>query len=55
MNYSKQHLSEAIEIIEKIDDSIIEEMAQLLNEVKTQRGRLFFLVLEAVRVIVLMQ
>ncbi len=42
-NYSKQHLSEAIQIIENIDDSIIEEMAKLLQEVKSQEGRLFFL------------
>ena len=42
-NYSKQHLSEATQIIENIDDSIIEEMAKLLQEVKSQEGRLFFL------------
>ena len=33
-NYSKQHLTEAIQIIENMDDSIIEEIAKLLQEVK---------------------
>ena len=42
-NYSKQHLTEAIQIIENMDDSIIEEIAKLLQEVKSQEGRLFFL------------
>lgn len=43
MNYSRQHLQEAVEIIKGLDDGAIERMAQLLADVKTERGRVFFL------------
>ena len=43
MTYSATHLSEAIEIINKIDPAKIEEMADLLAEVKAEGGRIFFL------------
>jgi len=43
MTYSKQHLDEAIEIINKIDIVAIENVAKLLAEVKKEQGRIFFL------------
>ena len=43
MTYSKQHLDEAIEIINKIDVNTIENVAKLLTEVKKEQGRIFFL------------
>ena len=43
MSYSKQHLNEAVEIIEKMDVAAIEKMADLLAQVKTDGGRIFFL------------
>ena len=43
MTYSKQHLDEAIEIINKIDINAIENVAKLLAEVKKEQGRIFFL------------
>ena len=43
MNYSQKHLNEAVEIIRQIDHSIIENMADLLLETKTDNGRIFFL------------
>jgi D-sedoheptulose 7-phosphate isomerase len=43
MNYAKQHLTESIEIIEKMDVAAIEKMADLLAQVKTDGGRIFFL------------
>jgi len=43
MTYSKQHLDEAIEIINKIDVNAIENIAKLLAEVKKDQGRIFFL------------
>lgn len=43
MNYSKQHLRETIEIVEKLDDEVIEKMADLLSEIRENSGRLFFL------------
>lgn len=43
MNYSQQHLNEAIEIIKKLDISAVEAMAELLAGVKNSGGRLFFL------------
>jgi D-sedoheptulose 7-phosphate isomerase len=43
MTYSKQHLDEAIEIINKIDVNAIENIAKLLAEVKQDQGRIFFL------------
>lgn len=43
MSYSKTHLGEAIQIINQIDANVIEEMADLLAQVKTDSGRIFFL------------
>jgi D-sedoheptulose 7-phosphate isomerase len=43
MTYAKQHLDEAIEIIQKIDMNAVEGMADLLAGVKADGGRLFFL------------
>ncbi len=43
MSYTQQHLNESIEIIQKIDVSAIEKMADLLARVKTDGGRIFFL------------
>ena len=43
MSYSQQHLNESIEIIQKMDVSVIEKMADLLAQVKADGGRIFFL------------
>lgn len=43
MSYTTQHLEESIEIIKKIDVGAVEKMADLLAEVKTSGGRIFFL------------
>ena len=43
MSYAQQHLNESIEVIQKIDASVIEKMADLLARVKTDGGRIFFL------------
>lgn len=43
MSYAAQHLKEAIEIIQKIDVSAIEKIADLLATVKAEGGRIFFL------------
>jgi D-sedoheptulose 7-phosphate isomerase len=43
MNYARQHLQEAAEIIRKIDVAAIEKMADLLAGVKQDGGRIFFL------------
>lgn len=43
MSYAQQHLSEAVEIIKKIDVSVVEAMADLLVGIKNTGGRLFFL------------
>jgi len=43
MNYSQQHMNEAIEILKAIDTDMIEMMAGILNNVKKTNGRLFFL------------
>ena len=43
MTYTNQHLSETIEIINKLDQSKIEQMVNLLVKIKLQGGRLFFL------------
>lgn len=43
MTYSQQHLNEAIEIIQKIDATKIEKMAELIADIKRSEGRLFFL------------
>lgn len=43
MSYAKQHLIEAVDIIEKMDVESIEKMADLLSQVKADGGRIFFL------------
>ena len=43
MSYALQHMKEAMEIIQKIDVSAIEKMADLLATVKADGGRIFFL------------
>lgn len=43
MSYAAQHMKEAVEIIQKMDVSDIEKMADLLATVKADGGRIFFL------------
>ena len=43
MNYSAAHLQEAKSILDKIDTQAVEKMAELMAEIKTKGGRLFFL------------
>lgn len=43
MSYAEQHMKEAVEIIQKMDVSAIEKMADLLATVKADGGRIFFL------------
>ncbi len=42
-SYSKKHLNEAIKIIEKIDDLVIEKMVSIIATTRDNNGRLFFL------------
>src|SRR5215470_13566030 len=43
MSYSKQHLSEATEIVAKIDPALCEKAVELLAAVRARGGRLFIL------------
>ena len=43
MSYSDSHLSETIEIIKKIDTKKIENMVDLIINVRKEKGRIFFL------------
>ncbi len=43
MNYSSQYMKEVIAIIKKIDLLTIENLAELLSQVKLNGGRIFFL------------
>jgi len=43
MTYAKQHLAEAVSIINQIEIQAVEKVADLLAELKLQAGRLFFL------------
>jgi D-sedoheptulose 7-phosphate isomerase len=43
MNYSKQHLAEAAQVLAQLDTAAIEKMATLLAELRARQGRLFFL------------
>ena len=43
MSYAEQHMREAMEIIQKMDVSAIEKVADLLATVKAEGGRIFFL------------
>ncbi len=43
MSYAQKHIQEAIQILETIDTSTVERMADILATVKQNQGRLFFL------------
>ncbi len=43
MSYAQQHLNESIEIIQKIDVAAIEKIADLVSQLKSEGGRIFFL------------
>ena len=43
MSYSKKHLSEAIDIINKIDSEKIENIVEIIAQVRNKNGRIFFL------------
>ena len=43
MNYTQQHINEAITILNTLDVDSIEKMADLLATVKEDQGRIFFL------------
>jgi len=43
LSYTKKHLEEVVQIIQQIDESSIERMADLLATVKAGGGRIFFL------------
>jgi len=43
MSYTRQHLNEALEVLSQIDESLIEEMIEILSTVKQNGGRLFVL------------
>jgi D-sedoheptulose 7-phosphate isomerase len=43
MTYSKKHLEESIQILNKIDPQDIEKIADILADVKIKGGRIFFL------------
>ena len=43
MSYAAQYMKEAVDIIQKIDLSAIEKMADMLATVKAEGGRIFFL------------
>jgi D-sedoheptulose 7-phosphate isomerase len=43
MTYARQHLQEAVRILETLDADAIERMAEALADVRSRGGRLFFL------------
>lgn len=43
MTYTETHLDEAVQIINQIDPGVIERMADVLANVKSDAGRIFFL------------
>src|SRR5689334_13830759 len=43
MTYTQRHLKEAAEIITKLDVDAIEQLANLLAEIRNSGGRLFFI------------
>jgi D-sedoheptulose 7-phosphate isomerase len=43
MDYAQSHLNETIEILKRIDASIIERIVDILMKVKADDGRIFFL------------
>jgi D-sedoheptulose 7-phosphate isomerase len=42
-SYTRQHLDETAEIVQKLDPEVLEKMADLLDAVRSRGGRLFFL------------
>src|ERR1700693_3932005 len=42
-SYSSQHLAETAEIVQKLDPETLENMVDLLADVRSRGGRLFFL------------
>ena len=43
MNYTQQHIKEAISILNQLDLDSIENLAELLASIKADQGRIFFL------------
>ena len=43
MTYAQKHIAETMEIASKMDVNAIEKMADLLAQVKSEDGRIFFL------------
>ena len=43
MNFSSEYLNECIEICKAINPDKIENMAELINSVRQDKGRIFFL------------
>ena len=43
MSYTKQYFDEAIDILGKLDGETVERMAALVDDVRSRRGRVFFL------------
>lgn len=43
MNYTQRYLNEAIEIIQQIDATLVEQLVDALNQLKHSNGRLFLL------------
>ncbi len=43
MSYAQHHINEAIDILQKMDVNAIEQMADLLANIKQKGGRIFFL------------
>ena len=43
MNFSQKYLNEANQIIGRLDEKKIEKMVDLINEIKLNEGRIFFL------------
>ena len=42
MNFSQKYLNEANQIIGRLDEKKIEKMVDLINEIKSNEGRIFF-------------
>lgn len=43
MNFSQKYLNEANQIIDRLDEKKIEKLVDLINEIKSNDGRIFFL------------
>ena len=43
MTYTSQYIQEAIQILEQMDKSVIDHMVNLLRELRSEDGRLFFI------------